>query len=159
MSAPRTAARRGRQDGVAAVEFALVLPMLLLLLAVMVPIVQTFLYYNAMQNAVQNAARFMAATSAGDMSRGTKRALAVKAARQIVLDAAAGNGLRIEVPGDVSVMCNNVSCEANAPAPTTIRVFVLPFVLHVGVLQGVRDLFHLGSDFTIALDVTVPYGG
>ena len=152
-------ARRWRQRGVAAVEFALLLPMLLAVLSVMALIVQALLCYNAMQGAVQSAARCMAATSAGDMSRGTRRVLAIAAARQIVVDAAAASGLPpFEVVGNIIVLCDNLPCDFNTLVPATVRVAIPTFELPLGPLRVFRE--DIGGTFTIpALTATVPYGG
>lgn len=150
---------RGRQRGVAAVEFALLLPLLLGVLSVMALIIQALLSYNAMQGAVQSAARCMAATSAGDMSRGNRRVLAIAAARQIVIDAAAASGLPpFEVADNIIVLCDNLPCGFNTLVPATIRVAIPSFELAYGPLRAFRDNF-AGTFIIPALTATVPYGG
>ncbi len=149
----------GRQRGVAAVEFALLLPLLLAVLSVMALIIQTLLCYNAMQGAVQSAARCMAATSAGDMTRAARRQEAVTAARRIVKDAVAASGLPAIANDElIVVMCDNNPCGGSETATATIRVSVPAFELAVGPLRVFRE--NIGGTFTInTLTATVPYGG
>jgi Flp pilus assembly protein TadG len=112
-----------RQRGVAAVEFALVIILLLIIVAGIIEFGRAFWYYNALTKATRDGARFMSVSTAniGD---------SVAAAKDLVIDAAnAAN-----VPGfgqsNVEVTCDGTTC-ANV-APEVVRVEIIDYEVTIG---------------------------
>lgn len=154
-----SARRKGGQRGIAAVELALILPLMLTVLAAMVYLVRVLLSYNVMQDAAQNAARFMAAASQGEMSSYPRRVAVMAMTRQIVLDGASAAGLpAFQSTAMIGVFCDGVPCDIDTSKPAVIRVYIPVLQLPVDVLAGFRPLVGGGDTVRVVLDVTVPYG-
>ena len=127
----RTHTLPGRQHGSAAVEFGIVLALLVTLLAGIFGFGRAFWYYDALTKATRDAARNMSVyAKAGIASQG------VPAARQTVVDAATSAGIGNFSSANVSVTCldknyNDSSC-SDGTAPGGIRVEVVNYTLSVG---------------------------
>jgi Flp pilus assembly protein TadG len=78
------------QRGSAAIELALILMMMFVLLFATLQFGRIFWQYNAVQKATHDAARFLALVPTSEMSDLTKATGARTLAQQIVVDAAAG---------------------------------------------------------------------
>lgn len=135
--APRPARAR-RQGGVAAVELALILPMLVLLMQYVMAAGQLFQEYTVLLNATQNAARYLAAQPAYVMMDGAMGEAAALAARQMV---------RAAIPGvtiaPLTVQCNGADCGGALPA--TVRIF----------FSVPKQVYFF--DGSLSIDVSVPY--
>lgn len=152
----RTGAGRRRQRGLASVEFALCIGVILSLLPAALLFGRTFLYYNVLLNASRGAAHYMAAVPLTEMSNLDNRLLAMANARQIVLDAATDARLEPPRPTTIKITCNGEPCDGGTGAPGDIRIWfevALPNDLLADALWDFRN----GEGFTIKLDVTVPY--
>lgn len=103
---------RSRQNGAAAVEFAIVLPLLILIFTGMVEYGRLMWNYNALAKAARDAARFLAEES--DITN-TKR----DEARGMVVDTAHAAGVKGLVIGDVAA-----SCDPNCTTPAKVTVDV-----------------------------------
>ncbi len=114
--------RRGRgQDGIAAVELAFLLPVIVLLMATLLLVGQMFWHYTVLQHAVHDAARYMATLPAAEISDASKGDSAVQAARAMVRAGAAAAGLyAAPVASQINVLCDEGSCGMGIPA--TVRV-------------------------------------
>jgi Flp pilus assembly protein TadG len=151
--------RRGgrQQKGVAAVEFAFLLPILVLVLAV--PLFLPFVcwHYSVAQKAAHDAARYLSSAPRAEMLSVTGgETEAAKFAKSIA---------ELEVaelkPGPypvyVEAQCNGVTC-LGFTAPTTVRV-----VVRVAVFDRFFPLLtnFLGTADGILLtaDVSIPYAG
>lgn len=77
-------ARTQRQHGVAAIEFAIILPLLLALLAFPLFFGRVFMYYSVAQKAAQNAAMYLATVPKLEMQDNNKSAAATDMAEEIV---------------------------------------------------------------------------
>lgn len=123
---------RTQQVGVAAVEFAFVLVIMLLIMAGVVEFGRTFWYADALTKATRDGARLMSSWPVATLSSngvGTAKTLAKNSANaanvspQLALD-------------DVSVECLNdgfspVAC-ADGTAPANVRVRITGFTVNLG---------------------------
>ena len=120
-----------RQHGGAAVEFGIVLALLVTLMAGIFGFGRAVWYYDALSKATRDAARNMSVKAkAGIASQG------VPAARQTVVDAATSAGISGFITANVTVTCldaafNDSSC-SDGTAPGAIRVEVVNYTLSVG---------------------------
>lgn len=140
-----------RQHGIAAVEFALVLPLLILLLVLPLYFGRVMWHYTAMQNAAQNGARFLASMPQVTMKDPNKIGYAVQLTDDIVrahLDELNPG----EFPPIIDKQCNGITCSGYS-TPSTVRVVVQ---------MNVQDIFFPEyTNMTIALtaEATVAYLG
>lgn len=143
--------RRGRaESGAAAVEFALVIIVLLLIVAGIVEFGRAFWYYDALTKATRDGARFLTTAPKATIS-----SVAVPAAQVLVTNAAnAANVSPVLTSDNVSVTCLNaafqtVGCE-NGVAPEYVRVAItsysvtigglIPFILPTGATPWITTL-------------------
>ena len=117
--------RRTPQCGSAAVEFALILPVLILLIFMGLVLGRLFWHYTVAHKAAQDAARYMSTVSAQEMRERTLIADAVSVARAIATEELADlkPGPR---PPVIDVLCNNATCNGVGarPLPGTVKVVV-----------------------------------
>lgn len=126
LSRPR-ACPRSRQDGVAAIEMALVGMSLIFFLAGLLQIGRALWHYNALVKATGDAARYFASVPSAEL--GT----AENTARTMILTAASGAGVTIPSPSDnISITCADVAGDpqpcAGAAEPADISVAVVYIV-------------------------------
>lgn len=141
--------RLDRQHGLAAVEFALVLPLLILLLVLPLYLGRVMWHYAAMQNAAQNGARFLASVPLVTMRDPNKVGHAVQLTDAIVrahLDELNPGAF----PAIVDKQCNGITCGGYS-TPTTVRVVVQ---------MTVQDIFfpeYTQMSITLITEATVAY--
>ena len=124
--------KRTRQAGVAAVEFAFVLVILLLVMAGMVEFGRTFWYADALTKATRDGARVMSSWSIDTIS-----SQGLGAARSITQGSA--NAANVNPPlatGNVTVQCLDaaygaVAC-ADGTAPANVKVSITGFTVNLG---------------------------
>ena len=138
----------GQQRGMAAVEFAIILPVLVLLLIMPLYPGRVFWHYTAIQNAAQDAARYLSKVPAADLGNPDRAGAAAAVASSIVAMELA--------PGPyayaVAVTCDGGVC-SGFTMPSTVRV-------HVSLL--VQDVFFAGINplaIPLVADVTYPFMG
>lgn len=117
---------RRRQNGAAAVELALILPVLLLLILTLLFIGMVFWHYTVVAKASQDAARYLSSITPQEMREPVLAEQAVAVVRQIVAmetsDLYLGAGpLRVEVFCGPSRECNGVMDDP-LPEVVTVRV-------------------------------------
>lgn len=137
--------------GVAAVEFALLVPLLLVLLALPLYLGRYTWHYTAAQVAATNAARYMSAIPVAELTNPYRAPAVANVAYQIV------DAHLIELaPGpfapSVLVQCDNTHCiGASKPRTVTVNVQII-----------VRDVFFptmSRMSMTATVKVTYPYLG
>lgn len=149
---PISCLRRAR--GVAAIELALLLPILVMTVAPLILCARFMWHYTVAHKATQDAARYMSTISQVEMGNPALAAeaerIAVAIARAEVAELAPGYRIAAAV-----VHCNALPCSSLKSTPTTtIRVY-LAFAL-VDTIMGT----YLGPNgMLITADVTVPYAG
>lgn len=146
-TAPRSRERReawrrsiaAGQRGIAAVEFALVMFVMLLIGAGIVEFGRAFWYYDALAKGTRDAARYLSAVPT------TSLAGAGATARDIVVRAATTGGVPDFAAGNVSVVCAPTPCEL-AVLPTNVTT----------VTVGAQYPFGIGTLFPF---IASPGGG
>lgn len=126
----------GRQKGAAAVEFALVIIVLLLIVAGIVEFGRAFWYYDALTKGTRDGARYMTTAPWATINSGA----AALAAQTLVVNAAnAANVSPVLTSGNVSVSvtCQNadfetVGCGVVAPANANVRVAITGYSVTIG---------------------------
>ncbi|MES2018719.1 MAG: TadE/TadG family type IV pilus assembly protein [Pseudomonadota bacterium] len=114
--------RRARQRGVAAVEFAVILPVLLVLLAFPIIFGRAFMHYSVAQKAAHDAARYLSSIPLVEMQDPTRVSEAEAIARQIVADETAELNPGHGFPVNVTVQCDSLACGFGLPAVVTVSV-------------------------------------
>jgi Flp pilus assembly protein TadG len=145
-----------RTRGVAVVEFALLLALLITILAGIVEFGRTFWYYDALSKATRNAARLMAVSG-----KATIASVAVANAKQLVVDAASAAGVASFTTSNVTVTCldgtlADATC-TDGTAPTGVRVQVTGYSIFLGSM--VPFLVGASSSYTVTITpaTTMPY--
>jgi Flp pilus assembly protein TadG len=87
-----------RQQGVALVEFALVLPLLLVMMLVTTELGRALYQYNSIVKSVREAARYLAVRLPGTAVSDTEKAVVGKAKNIVVFGSPSATGLSV-VPG------------------------------------------------------------
>lgn len=129
-SLPRTFSRTAsgrRQSGVAAVELAFLVVLLLLMAAGTFEFGRAFWYYNALAKATRDGARAMSM-----VQKDTIAATGVPAAKALVVNAA--NGANIDpllVSGNVDVTCDGGPC-VDGTAPAEVTVAIAGYAIEIG---------------------------
>jgi len=126
-----------RQRGLAAIEFALCLPVLVALLVLPVFFARAFWHYTMAQKAAQNAARYLAGASAADLGAPDAPHAASKIAREIVQRQIAEMSQDAVVSG-IDVACDESSCAGTPEGklPATVRVSFQVTMSEPGGLAG-----------------------
>lgn len=143
-----------RARGAAAIELALLLPIVVITLAPLILCARFMWHYTVAHKAAQDAARYMSTISRVEMDNPVLAAeaerIAVAIARAEVAELAPGYRIAAAV-----VHCNNLPCASAKAEPTTqIRVYLGFYLIDtiMGTYLGPRGML-------IAADVTVPYAG
>jgi Flp pilus assembly protein TadG len=114
-----------KQSGVAAVEFALVIVLLLIIVAGVIEFGRAFWYYDALTKATRDGARLLSEVPAESIGS------SVTAAEDLVIDAANASN----VPGfdrsHVDVTCDGATC-TNDTAPANVRVAITGYEVTIG---------------------------
>jgi hypothetical protein len=110
------------QRGIAAVELALILPLIVLLLAVPLYFGRVFWHYTAAQKAAQDAARYLSMVPSTELADSTRVRYALKVAQDIAEAETAELNPGPDRPY-ISVTCDDWACDGFS-APTTVGVSV-----------------------------------
>lgn len=131
--------KRGRQErGAAAVEFALVLPILLLVVAGTVEFGRAFWFYDTLSKATRDAARYltMASCYSGESESDCNIRLGnvAAAAKTLVATAAAEAHLSDFSAANVEVRCDASPCSTNAAVlgSTHVTVAIVDYGIRLG---------------------------
>jgi Flp pilus assembly protein TadG len=139
------------QKGVAAVEFAIIMFVLLLIGAGIVEFGRAFWYYDAMLKGTRDAARYLSSVPTANLSG------AATTARQMVVGEAVAGGVPAFSTTNVTVSCAPTACAA-AVLPTDISSVTVRAQYALGI--GAVFPFIGGggaSTVTLAPHTTMPY--
>ncbi|HEV8553244.1 MAG TPA: TadE/TadG family type IV pilus assembly protein [Casimicrobiaceae bacterium] len=113
--------------GAAAVEFAIVLTLMLLITAGIFEFGRAFQYYDALAKATRAGARLMSAAPKATIS-----SVAVTNAKSLVVTAANAANLKPQLTAaDVVVTCTPAAC-ADGTAPTDVEVSISGYTITIG---------------------------
>lgn len=138
-----------RQRGAAAVEFALIVTLLISIVAGIVGFGRTIWYYDALSKATRNGARLMSVSNPATLA-----SVAVDAVKSSVTADAVSAGLPAFSAANVSVACIDTSFVAttctNGISPAGVRVSITGY----SVLLGSYMPFLLGASSTYTINLT-----
>lgn len=143
--------RRGsRTGGVAAVEFALLIPLVVILMTF--PLYIGWYQYHLItaQTAAQNAARYLSKIPLAEMTNQHRAPAVVAVAQQMA--SVMLEELNPGAPPSITISCNNFNCSGNA-RPTTVSV---------NIQMTVEDIFFPSitqMSYPILVTAQLPYLG
>jgi hypothetical protein len=154
---PRKTMRwRAHQRGAAAIELALVLPILLIFLTFPIFYASVFWHYTVAQKAAKDAARYLSTISAQEM-RSKKlapaaAAIALEIAKTEIAELAPGSAI-----DDPVIECGGIPCKGvtGKALPKTVHVYITFDMYDTWFGVAYTGRYGLG----IQADVTVPYVG
>lgn len=142
-----------RQKGAAAVEFAFLVFLLLVIGAGLVEFGRAMWYYDALAKGSRDAARYLSTVAAGNLGGSGSTT-----AKSIVADAAAAAGVPEFSSGDVTVSCWPTSCSAVVLPTDVTRVTVsATFPMTLGALFPFLGGGSASMAVTLAPHTTMPY--
>jgi Flp pilus assembly protein TadG len=121
---PSRVGRTARERGVAAVEFALLAVLLVVLLVAPLSLGRILWHYTVMQKAAHDATRYLAQVPDGEMRTPALVAHVERVARAIVSAEMADLNPGNDAIPVVTVQCNGVTC-GGSTSPSTVRVHIL----------------------------------
>lgn len=145
---------RSRQTGVAAVELALVLPVLVVLLTSALLFGRIFWYYTVTQKAAHDAARYIASIPANEMRSQGRVSAYTQVGRDIAMAETADLDLH-DIP-TVSVRCDAWEC-VGGTAPQNVGVR-LQMRVHDDIF-GLQPTGGDGDGWLLTAEVNMPYVG
>ena len=145
------------QRGVAAVELAIILPILVALLAVPFFFGRVFWHYAVAEKAAHDAARYLSSVPVTEMKSQARIAAVVDVSRQIYdLETADLNpGI---YPATPTFQCGGIAC-AGLLVPDTVRVTVQMRVFADFLTSLTGDFTDEEGGIVLTADVTLPYVG
>jgi Flp pilus assembly protein TadG len=149
----RGAVGHRRQHGVAAVELALILPILAAILAAPLFLSVYFWHYTAAQKAAQDAARFMSTISVQEMRAGNLARAADATASEIARIEVAELNLASSAP-TIEVYCGRVRCTGVGSRPMPETVFVSVRMDMFDQFFGEVDTGRYGFPITAEVEMT-----
>lgn len=144
-----------RTQGAVAIEMAIVLPVLILLLTTLVFFARVFWYYSVLQKAAHDATRFLSTATQVEMrtvgapAAVVARAIAEAEIAQLVPDVEA---IYIEMH------CNSISCGSALVVPSTVRTQV-HMQMRDTLFAPITAEFYGDDGFILTADVTMRYAG
>lgn len=144
------------QRGVAAVELALVLPLLLIMLAVPLFFGRVFWHYTVAQKAAYDAVRYFATVPVTHMRNPNQVGYAVAVAHAIVAQVTADLNPG-PYPPAISVLCDGLLCDGFS-APVKVKVGVR-ISMHDEMFPFVTSTFMGEYGLPLTAEVTMRYAG
>lgn len=151
----KSAVKQRLERGVAAIELALILPFLVLMMALALLFGRTFWHYNVIQKAAHDSARYMSSVSQHDM-RGMSRATASATVAYAIIDEEMGDLNFESTPWSVTVRCDETVCDG-LTVPRIIRV-IIRLEMANDILGDLTYGF-FGDGLVMTADVSMPYVG
>ena len=140
--------RSTRQQGAAAIEFALILALLISILAGIFEFGRAFWYYDALTKATRDGARLMSVTDTPTIATP-----GVTDAQTLVANAVIAAGVPDFTTANVKVTCLNATFDddvcANNTAPGGVRVQIVGYSMTIG--QFIPFLLGGSSSYTASL--------
>lgn len=141
----------GRQRGIAAVELAIMLPVLVLMLVMPLYLGRVFWHYTIIQNAAHDAARYLSKIPASEMNNPNRAPAAVAVANAIVEEELAGVAPSA-FTYSLIISCDGFGCVGfSRPAEVRVTISIL-----------LEDIFFPSLNplsITLPAAVTYPYQG
>ena len=138
------------QRGVAAVELALILPFLLILISAPLFFGRVFWHYTVIQKAAHDSAMYLSRISAGEMRTPVHASAAAAVARDIALAEMADLNTGLYAPS-ITVLCGTYICDGLA-IPKTVRV-----AIRAEIQDPIFGSIYAGEGVLISSDVTLAY--
>lgn len=151
------AATLASQRGIAAVEFAVIAPILLVSLAFPLFFGRVFWHYTVAQKAAHNAAVYLASVPNLDMLDGKRQVGMMELARDMIDDGMVGfNPQGYDIP-TVDISCDNRPC-GNSVIPAAVRV-IIRVRMNDDIFDAITWVVTGDDGLLITADVTMPYVG
>lgn len=147
----RSGRHAGRQRGIAAVELALVLPLMVLLLAFPLFLGRVFWHYTVIQHAVQDAARYLSKAPVSEMSNST-RAIAVAAVADAIIAEELAELAPGAVPYSARISCDVANC-VGITKPVTVQVSIQVLV------ESSFFPAYMSMSIPLTVSITYPFEG
>lgn len=149
--------RPARQRGIAAIELALLVPLIFVLLPVPLLLGRVCLNYAVLHKAVHDATRYLSAVAPHELTTPARALQAAAHAQAMIAAATAGTGAA-PAEGTIFFWCGAAACGATlANPPATVRIYTT-IALSDGIFDAVTQ-YYLTTPFTLTVDVTMPYVG
>src|SRR4051812_38658701 len=116
-----------RQRGGVAVEMAVLLPILVMLLAFPLLLGRIFWHYSVAQKAAHDAARYLSSVPYAEMNNPSRSQSAASLARDIVLAETAELTPGGAFPVSIGITCDDGPCDYGVPTTVTVLVRVRMF--------------------------------
>lgn len=141
------------ERGAAAVEFAIVLALMLLIVAGIFEFGRAFQYYDALAKATRDGARYMSAAP-----KATINSVGVPAAKALVVAAAnAANVVPALTTGEVDVTCTPACTDGAAPPGMYIQVSITGYSITIGGVMPFVSGTTSYTGVTLAPHTTMTY--
>jgi len=145
-----------RQRGIAAVELAIVMPVLVLLLAFPLALGRIFWHYTAFQYAAQDAARYLSKVPVSEMGNPTRGGEVARVAQAMV-----AQELAELAPGPVGYVLD-VYCISESDSDGGSCAGEVPTAVRVKIKVYFADIFfadYTGLNLWLTVNVAYPYLG
>lgn len=143
------------QRGIVAVELALIIPVIVLIVAVTLMFGRAFMQYGVLQKASNNALHYLSSLPAVEMTHAASGAIARATATQMVLDAGAGAGFN-PLPV-VYFTCIPGNCQTDGVKPVTIQLNTEMAISDPFIPNLTSDLLGMFGVTYVDLQMTVFY--
>lgn len=141
-----------RQRGAAAIEFAMLITLLLMVVAGIVEFGRTFWYYDALNKATRDGARFLSISRAESNPPAIDGTLKDEAKTMVALAATAA-----KVPGFSKDDDVNVDCNPSCDAPAYVTVSINAYKVKIGDWIPFVSLASGPWEVTLSPSTTMPY--
>jgi hypothetical protein len=147
---------KSRQRGIAAVELAILLPVIVFLLAVPLYFGRIYWHYSAAQSAANNAARYLSSIPLVEMKNPLKVSASVAIANDMIQahteDLNSG-----PYPPIITVLCDGHVCDGFS-TPTSVKVIVRMYLVDL-FFSGITEFLWGEEGIPLTADANYPYVG